>query len=710
MGKKSFIRTTTTILAALSLATFGMATANATTGVAPSSPMTNVQEADPILTPTVTSLDPVLGLTEGDDYVGIEGTNLGGVTEITFGGVAATSIIELDDTSLIAVTPPHAPGLVDVVVTTTGGTVTVPNAYTYYSEPGAPTNLVASTGDHQISATFTAAEPNGSAITNYQYTLNGGTSWTRFVPDTTTSPVVVNGLVNGTTYKFGLRAINAAGAGKASAIVNVIPAAKPTAPRNLTGVPGASGVVKVSWLPPASDGGIPVTKYTVTSSSGGKTCVVNALTCNIGGLTNGTPYTFTATATNKVGTGPVSVASGPVVPRTVPSAVRNLKVISFPRPGQAVIAWNAPVSNGGATILGYQVRTSLPNRPAQYGPWSPVNPALTKTLQLNRGATYNVQVVAVNAAGQSVVVTIALKQANVPTPVRNLKVDTFPAPGQVRIAWVPPVNTGGSPITGYKIRISAANNTKAWSAWVTIGSPARLFTGLTKGALYGVQVTATNAQGESPIAGVTFRMPTVPTAVSNVKVSNFPTANSATLVWSPPASNGGFVVTGYKARISGPNNSNFGAWSTVGSRTITYGSLVKGATYKVQVLAVNAAGEGPATIASFRQPTAPSAPTGLRLSGQPAPGKATVTWLPPASTGGSPVIKYLVKLAAVSSSSSSTQEVTSFTAANSAGVKAGPVSVTLSGLVKGKTYKVQVTAVNIAGEGVPASIQFMQLK
>ena len=69
-----------------------------------------------------------------------------------------------------------------------------------------------------------------------------------------------------------------------------------------------------------------------------------------------------------------------------------------------------------------------------------------------------------------------------------------------------------------------------------------------------------------------------------------------------------------------------------------------------------------------------------------------------------------MKLAAVSSSSSSVQEVTSFTAANSAGVKAGPVSVTLSGLVKGKTYKVQVTAVNIAGEGVPASIQFMQLK
>jgi len=106
------------------------------------------------------------------------------------------------------------------------------------SVPDAPTALVATPSDASASLAFTAGYDNGSAITNYEYRLGDG-SWTALDPPTTTSPVTIANLTNGTTYSVRLRAINGSGDGKGapSAAVSVTPVAPlpppatPAAPR-----------------------------------------------------------------------------------------------------------------------------------------------------------------------------------------------------------------------------------------------------------------------------------------------------------------------------------------------------------------------------------------------------------------------------------------------------------------------------------------------
>ena len=84
----------------------------------------------------------------------------------------------------------------------------------------------------------------------------------------------------------------------------------PGAPTGVTVTPG-NGQAVVSWTPSVSGGA--ATSFTVTASPGGMSVTTTGTTATVTGLTNGTSYTFTVTATNSAGTA-VSVASAAAIP------------------------------------------------------------------------------------------------------------------------------------------------------------------------------------------------------------------------------------------------------------------------------------------------------------------------------------------------------------------------------------------------------------
>ncbi|MEJ0072758.1 MAG: DUF4832 domain-containing protein [Candidatus Saccharibacteria bacterium] len=91
----------------------------------------------------------------------------------------------------------------------------------------------------------------------------------------------------------------------------------PGAPTAVSAVAGDAGAT-VSFTGPADYGGAQITGYAVTSSPGGITATGAASPIVVTGLTNGTSYTFTVTATNSAGTGTASNPSSPVTPTRAP--------------------------------------------------------------------------------------------------------------------------------------------------------------------------------------------------------------------------------------------------------------------------------------------------------------------------------------------------------------------------------------------------------
>ena len=204
-------------------------------------------------------------------------------------------------------------------------------------------SLTATTVPLGVAPCDIAIDPSGSRL--YITTCNNAN--TVLVLDTVMYLPVSGSPVTGGSYPKGV-AVNAAGtfayaANLLSNTVSVIntstnmavfvPAGNsPTQiainPTSNATVPGAPtigtvtagvGSATVNYAAPAFNGGSVITSYTAKSNPGNITGSATSGPITVTGLTNGTAYTFTVTATNAVGTSPPSAASNSVTP-SAPSA------------------------------------------------------------------------------------------------------------------------------------------------------------------------------------------------------------------------------------------------------------------------------------------------------------------------------------------------------------------------------------------------------
>ena len=88
----------------------------------------------PIPPPAPTSVDPSSGPPAGGTAVTIAGSGFAAGATVTFDGVSATSVVVVGDTQITCITPAHAVGAVDVVVTSLAGLPgTLTGGYAYVS-------------------------------------------------------------------------------------------------------------------------------------------------------------------------------------------------------------------------------------------------------------------------------------------------------------------------------------------------------------------------------------------------------------------------------------------------------------------------------------------------------------------------------------------------------------------------------------------------
>ncbi|MCU8017565.1 Ig-like domain-containing protein [Shewanella sp. SM72] len=542
-------------------------------------------------------------------------------------------------------------------------TVTATNAVGTSVASGATTSATPK-GNQTITFTNPGAQNFGTAPD--LSVLNGGASSTSALTvtfsSTTTGVCTITGGGALTFVTAGSCTIDAVQAGNtawnaATTVTQTftVNAIVPDAPTIGTASAGDTEA-SVSFVAPASAGGAAITGYTVTSNPGGLSGTGAGSPVTVTGLTNGVAYTFTVTATNSAGTGSASAASNSIIPASP-------QTITFANPGTRNFGTSPTLTASSSAGGGYVVTfTSSTTSVCSITSGGVLTFITTGTCTVNADQAGDLSFLAAPQVSQSFSVSPVVPGA--PTIGTAIAGDT-----QASVAFVAPVNIGGSVITGYTVTVNPADVVP-----VHAGSSPIVVTGLTNGQAYTFTVTADNVAGTSPASGASNSI--TPAAIQTITFAN---PNAQTFGTSPTltaTSDSGLtpVFTSSTTGVCTITSGGALTFVTAGSCTINAdqagNSSYLPATQVSRTFAVNAVVAGAPTI-------------GAAIAGD---SQAVVSFTAPIFNGGSSITAYTV-----------TSSPGGFTGSGAG----SPITVT--GLSNGTAYTFSVTAANTVGSGNASS-------
>ncbi|WP_428847859.1 beta strand repeat-containing protein, partial [Shewanella inventionis] len=326
-----------------------------------------------------------------------------------------------------------------------------------FANPGAQnfdtSPTLTATSDSSLAVSFSSSTPAVCTITS-----SGALTF------------VSTGICTIDTDQSGDIATNAATTVTQSFSVNPVVAGSPVIGSATAGDTQAS----VSFTAPANNGGAAITAYTVTSSPGGFTASGTSSPLTVLGLTNGTEYSFSVTATNSAGTGLASSASNSVTPMAA-------QIITFSNPGSQSFG-TTPTLSASSTSGLTPTFTSSTTGVCSITSGGALSFVTSGTCTISADQAGNAAYSAAAQVSQSFSVNAVV--AGSPVIGSATAGDT-----QASVSFTAPANNGGAAITAYTVTSSPGGFTASGA-----GSPLTVL-GLTNGTEYSFSVTATNSAG-----------------------------------------------------------------------------------------------------------------------------------------------------------------------------------------------------------------------